>query len=71
MDDQLTLDNYMFETVMEFITTGVGKFISGVFAPVLDFCSTNWVALAFLSVTFAGLGVRLVRKTITAFGRGR
>lgn len=71
MDDQLTLDNYMFETVMEFITTGVSKFMSGVFVPVLDFCSTNGVALAFLSVTFAGLGVRLVRKTISSFGRGR
>lgn len=55
----------------ETITSGVSSFITGVVTPVLNMCSTNGVALAFLSVSFAGLGVRLVRKTISAFGRGR
>lgn len=53
------------------ITEGVGKFVSGVLQPVTTVCTTNEIALAFLSVTFAGLGVRLLRRVINAFGRGR
>lgn len=34
-------------------------------------CANNEICLAFLTVTFIGLGVRLLRKIIGAFGRGR
>lgn len=53
------------------ITEGVGKFVEGVLKPVTEVCTTNEIALAFLSVTFAGLGVRMLRRVIGAFGRGR
>lgn len=53
------------------ITSGVGSFITGVLKPVADFCTESEIALAFLAVTFAGLGVRILRRTIGAFGRGR
>ncbi len=53
------------------ITTGVGQFITGVLTPVATFCTQSEVPLAFLSVTFLGLGVRMLRRTIGAFGRGR
>lgn len=59
------------DSMWETITSGVGSFITGVVTPVANFCTSNEIALAFLSVTFAGLGVRLVRRTIGAFGRGR
>lgn len=55
----------------ETITTGVGSFISGVLTPVSEFCTKSEVALAFLTVTFVGFGVRVLRRTIGAFGRGR
>ena len=50
---------------------GVKNFTSDVLAPVTNIVSTNPIALAFLSVTFVGLGVRILRKVIGAFGRGR
>ena len=53
------------------ITSGVGSFITGVLTPVANFCTSNEICLAFLGVTFAGLGVRILRRTIGAFGRGR
>lgn len=58
-------------SMWETITTGVGSFISGVLTPVAQFCTQSEVPLAFLSVTFAALGVRMLRRTIGAFGRGR
>ena len=58
-------------SMWETITTGVGSFITGVLKPVADFCTQSEVPLAFLAVTFAGLGVRLLRRTLGAFGRGR
>lgn len=36
-----------------------------------DVCVNNEICLSFLTVTFMGLGVRLLRKVIGAFGRGR
>lgn len=65
--DSLTGGESMWET----ITSGVGSFTTGVLQPVLSMCSTNPICLAFLSVTFVGLGVRVVRRIIGAFGRGR
>lgn len=58
-------------SMWETITNGVSSFTTGVLAPVTDVCTSNPIALAFLSVTFAGLGVRILRRVIGAFGRGR
>lgn len=40
-------------------------------AKIGDVCVNNEICLAFLTVTFMGLGVRLLRRVIGAFGRGR
>ncbi len=53
------------------ITGGVTTFISGILVPVANFCTSNGICLAFLTVTFVSLGVRILRKSISAFGRGR
>ena len=58
-------------SIWDTVTSGASSFVSGVLTPVFDLCSTNGICLAFLSVTFLGLGVKLVRKVISAFGRGR
>ena len=55
----------------ETIGDGAGSFIKNVLTPVGTFCTSNEICLAFLSVTFVGLGVRLLRRAIGAFGRGR
>ena len=52
------------------ITGGVTTFISGILVPVANFCTSNGICLAFLTVTFVSLGVRILRKSIGAFGRG-
>lgn len=57
--------------VWETIIDGVSKFVSGVLAPVTNVCTTNPIALLFLSATFVTLGVRVLRRVISAFGRGR
>ncbi len=53
------------------ITAGVGTFLNGILLPVASFCTSNGICLAFLTVTFVGLGVRILRRSISAFGRGR
>lgn len=53
------------------IGEGAGSFIEKVLTPVGTFCTSNEICLAFLSVTFVGLSVRLLRRAIGAFGRGR
>ena len=53
------------------VFSGVGSVVTDVVSPVLTFCSSNVICLAFLSVTFAKLGARLVGRIISAFGRGR
>ena len=53
------------------ISGGVTTFISGILLPVANFCTSNGICLAFLTVTFISLGVRILRKSISAFGRGR
>lgn len=53
------------------IGSGVTSFTTGVLTPVTNVCTTNPIALAFLSVTFVSLGVRILRRVIGAFGRGR
>ncbi len=69
--DQITLDTVTNEQMWYTITNGVSSFVSGILVPVATFCTQSEVPLAFLSVTFLGLGVRMLRKTISAFGRGR
>lgn len=36
-----------------------------------DTCVNNEICVLFLTATFVGLGVRMLRKVIGAFGRGR
>lgn len=36
-----------------------------------DSCVNNEICVAFLTVTFMGLGVRMLRRVVSAFGRGR
>lgn len=68
--EQITFDTLDFVKMWETISNGVGSFVSGVVVPLSDFCANNEITLAFLSVTFACLGVRLVRRTVGAFGYG-
>lgn len=58
-------------TMWTTIGEGASSFITNVLTPVGTFCTSNEICLAFLSVTFVGLGVRLLRRAIGAFGRGR
>lgn len=53
------------------IGSGAGSFISGVLSPLGDFCLNSEICLAFLAVSFAALGGRLLRRSVGAFGRGR
>lgn len=58
-------------TMWETIGDGASSFVTNVLTPVGTFCTSNEICLAFLSVTFVGLGVRMLRRAIGAFGRGR
>lgn len=58
-------------TMWETIGNGASSFVTNVLTPVGTFCTSNEICLAFLSVTFVGLGVRMLRRVIGAFGRGR
>ena len=53
------------------ISQGVVYFGDCVYKVIWEVCYHNVVCLAFLSVTFCGLGVSLLRRIISAFGRGR
>lgn len=59
------------DDTMAFIGDGAGSFISGVLTPVGAFCINNEICLAFLSVSILGLGVRLLCRSVGAFGHGR
>lgn len=59
------------DTIWTNVTTGAEKFTNGILAPVMNTIVTNPIPIMFLSSTFIGLGVRIVRKIINAFGRGR
>lgn len=58
-------------TMWETIGNGASSFVTNVLTPVGTFCTSNEICLAFLSVTFVGLGIRMLRRAIGAFGRGR
>lgn len=58
---------------MEFwleLVNGVGYFLNLVFTAVWSFCVFNPLCLAFLSVTFVGLGVHILKRAVFALGRG-
>lgn len=52
------------------VSSGATSFL-GVVSSVFNTCASNSICLAFLTVTFVGLGVRMVKRLIGAFGRGR
>ncbi len=58
-------------SMWETIGDGVTQFTTGVLTPVTTVVSSNPIALAFLSVTFVLAGVRVLKRVINAFGRGR
>lgn len=58
-------------SMWETIGSGAGSFITNVLTPVGTFCTSNEICLAFLSVTFVKLGIMMIRRAISAFGRGR
>lgn len=53
------------------ITGGVGTFVNGILIPVASFCTSNGICLMFLTATFIKLGVGVLKRSISAFGRGR
>ena len=53
------------------ITGGVGTFVNGILMPVASFCTSNGICLMFLTATFIKLGVGVLKRSISAFGRGR
>ncbi len=57
-------------TLSEKIFGGADNFL-GLVTKVGDTCVNNEIAVLFLTATFVGLGVRLLRKVVGAFGRGR
>ncbi len=56
--------------VMDSVMNKTGSFLDLV-TNIGNTCANNDICLSFLTVTFIGLGVRLLRKIIGAFGRGR
>lgn len=57
-------------TVTQKIFGGTQNFLDLV-KQVGDTCVNNEICVLFLTATFVGLGVRMLRKVIGAFGRGR
>lgn len=57
-------------TVTDKIFGGTQNFLDLV-TKVGDTCVNNEICVLFLTATFVGLGVRMLRKVIGAFGRGR
>lgn len=57
-------------TVSEQIFSGADNFL-GLVTKVGNTCVQNEICVLFLTATFIGLGVRMLRKVIGAFGRGR
>lgn len=58
-------------TMWENITTGATNFVTGVVTPAINLVGTNPICLMFLSVSFTFLGIKAVRKVVSALGRGR
>lgn len=56
--------------VSDKIFGGADKFLSLV-TSIGNTCVNNEICVMFLTATFIGLGVRMLRKVIGAFGRGR
>lgn len=56
--------------VTDKVFSGADNFLSLV-SKVGNTCADNEICVLFLTATFVGLGVRLLRKVVGAFGRGR
>lgn len=52
------------------IIEGLIPFLYGILTMITQYCYFSPIVLAFLSVTFAGLGVRLLKRVISVLGRG-
>lgn len=57
-------------SMWEKITTGASNFLTGIVTPVSTEVANSEIALAFLSVTFVGLGVGLFKRIVRSLGRG-
>ena len=57
-------------TLFDTVSANAGDFLDLV-GNVGSTCMNNEICLAFLSITFISLAVRMLRRVIGAFGRGR
>ena len=57
-------------TISERIFSGADNFL-GLVTKVGDTCVNNEICVLFLTATFVSLGIRMLRRVIGAFGRGR
>lgn len=57
-------------SVLDTVAQNADDFI-GLVTKIGDVCVNNEICIAFLTVTFMTLGVRMVGRIIRAFGRGR
>lgn len=57
-------------TMWETLTSGGESFISGFLSPTLELASSNAICLAFLTVTFVKLGVKMVKSFSRSLGKG-
>ena len=57
------------EGILATVMTNSKSFLSLV-SDIGNTCAENEICMAFLTVTFMTLGVRLLRRVISAFGRG-
>lgn len=53
------------------IGDGASSFVSGFLIPFWEWCVNSEIILAFLAVDFVILGVRMLQRSVGAFGRGR
>lgn len=68
--EQITLPDGGGGSMWDKITSGASKFLTGIVTPVSTEVSNSEIAMAFLSVTFVGLGVGLFKRIVRALGRG-
>lgn len=57
-------------SVSDRIFSGADNFL-GLVTKVGDTCVNNEICVLFLTATFVSLGIRMLRRVIGAFGRGR
>lgn len=59
------------EAIWAAITMVIGNFLTDVLTPVIQFITTNDLALIFLGISIIGIAIRYVKRVTYAFGRGR